>query len=118
MQTGIIGLPQVGKTTLFKILTKGNLDARAKAATHVGMARVPEPRLEKLAEIFNPKKITHATIEYVDVGGLAKEKARESASLAQLREVDALAHVVRAFENPTVPHPSGSDRPVPRCGKS
>jgi hypothetical protein len=112
MQTGIIGLPQVGKTTLFKILTKAHLDAQAaKAATHVGVARVPEPRLEKLAALFNPKKITHATIEYVDVGGLAREKARESASLTQLRDVDALAHVVRAFENPTVPHPSGSIDP-------
>lgn len=113
MQTGIIGLPQVGKTTLFKILTKANLDARAaQAATHVGIARVPEPRLEKLAALFKPKKVTYATIEYVDVGGLAREKARESASLTQLREVDALAHVVRAFENPTVPHPSGSINPL------
>ena len=113
MQTGIIGLPQVGKTTLFKILTKANLDTRiGQAATHVGIARVPEPRLVKLAEIFKPKKITYATIEYVDVGGLAKEKARESASLAQLREVDALAHVVRAFENPVVPHPAGTVDPL------
>jgi ribosome-binding ATPase len=85
MQTGIIGLPQVGKTTLFKILTKASLDARGQAATHVGIARVPEPRLLKLAEIFKPKKITYATIEYVDVGGLAKEKARESASPAHLK---------------------------------
>jgi len=112
MQTGIIGLPQVGKTTLFKILTKASLDARGQATTHVGIARVPEPRLLKLAEIFKPKKVTYATIEYVDVGGLAKEKARESASLAQLREVDALAHVVRAFENPVVPHPAGSVDPL------
>lgn len=113
MQTGIIGLPQVGKTTLFKILTKTHLDARAaQAQTHVGVARVPEPRLDKLAILFKPKKVTYATIEYVDVGGLAREKARESASLTQLREVDALAHVVRAFENPTVPHPSGSVDPL------
>jgi GTP-binding protein YchF len=113
MQTGIIGLPQVGKTTLFKILTKANLDAQAaKAATHVGIARVPEPRLQQLATLFKPKKITYATIEYVDVGGLAREKVRESASLTQLRDVDALAHVVRAFENPTVPHPSGSIDPL------
>ena len=82
----------------------------------VGIARVcPSAFCLKLKpEIFKPKKITYATIEYVDVGGLAKEKARESASLAQLREVDALAHVVRAFENPVVPHPAGSVDPLLR----
>jgi GTP-binding protein YchF len=113
MQTGIIGLPQVGKTTLFKILTKAHLDTRAsQAATHIGVARVPEKRLEQLAALFKPKKITYATVEYVDVGGLASEKARESASLVQLREVDALAHVVRVFENPAVPHPAGSADPM------
>ena len=113
MQTGIIGLPQVGKTTLFKILTKAHLDAKAaQAQMHVGVARVAEPRLDKLALLFKPKKVTYATVEYVDVGGIAREKARESASLNQLREVDALAHVVRAFENPTVPHPSGSVDPL------
>jgi len=112
MQTGIIGLPQVGKTTLFKILTKAHLDARAGQATHVGVASVPEPRLAKLAELFHPKKITYATIQYVDLGGVAGEKMRESASLTQLRDVDALAHVVRAFENPTVPHPAGSIDPL------
>ncbi len=106
-------MPQVGKTTLFKILTKAHLDLRAgQAATHVGVARVPEKRLEQLAPLFKPKKVTYATVEYVDVGGLASEKARESASLVQLREVDALAHVVRVFENPAVPHPAGSADPV------
>jgi len=70
MQTGIIGLPQVGKTTLFKILTRAQLDEKAaRAATHVGVARVPEPRLAQLAELYHPKKITYATVEYVDVGG-------------------------------------------------
>jgi ribosome-binding ATPase len=112
MQTGIIGLPQVGKTTLFKILTRAKVDAKGAQQTHVGIARVPEPRLEKLAELYKPKKVTYATVEYVDVGGLAREKARESASLAQLREVDALAHVVRVFENPSVPHPSGKVDPL------
>jgi hypothetical protein len=112
MQTGIIGLPQVGKTTLFKILTKSNVDTKAGQATHVGIARVPDPRIDQLAELYKPKKTTYATVEYVDMGGVAREKAKESASLAQLREVDALAHVVRVFENPMVPHPSGTIDPM------
>src|SRR3989475_4909066 len=113
MQTGIVGLPQVGKTTLFKILTKVHLDAKAtQAAMHVGVARVPEPRIDKLAALYRPKKVTHATVQYVDVSGLQKDRARDAAVLAPLREVDALAHVVRVFENPAVPHPAGSIDPL------
>src|SRR5258708_4987669 len=113
MQTGIVGLPQVGKTTLFKILTKVHLDAKAaQAATHVGVARVPEPRIDKLAALYNPKKTTYATVQYVEVGGLQKDKARDAAVLARLREVDALTHVVRVFENPSVPHSAGSIDPL------
>ena len=113
MQTGIIGLPQVGKTTLFKILTRAHLDEKAaRAATHVGIARVPEPRLEKLAEIYHPKKVTYATVEYVDVGGMVKDRAKDSAVLAPLREVDALAHVLRVFDDPAVAHPAGSIDPL------
>ena len=109
MRTGIIGLASVGKTSLFKILTHAQLDAKAAhAPVHVGVAHVPDPRLEKLAELYKPKKITHANIEYVDVGGLVKDRTKDAQFLAQLREVDALAHVVRLFENPTVPHPPGS----------
>ncbi len=113
MQTGIVGLPQVGKTTLFKILTKVHLDAKAtQAATHVGVARVPEPRIDKLAALYRPKKVTHATVQYVDVGGLQKDRARDAAVLAPLREVDALAHVLRVFENPAVPRSAGSIDPL------
>src|SRR5579862_2142227 len=113
MQTGIIGLPQVGKTTLFKILTRAQLDEKAaRAATHVGVARVPEPRLEQLAKLYNPKKITYATVECVDVGGMVKDRAKDSAVLAPLREVDALAHVLRVFDDPSVPHSAGSIDPL------
>jgi GTP-binding protein YchF len=109
MQTGIIGLPQVGKTSLFRILTRARVDARsAPNQAHVGIARVPDERVAKLAEIFKPKKITYATIEYVDIGGIQKDREKNSASLVPLREADALAHVVRLFEDPAVPHEGGS----------
>jgi ribosome-binding ATPase len=108
MQTGIIGLPQVGKTSLFRILTRARVDARmAPNQAHVGMARVPDARVAKLSEAFKPKKITYAAIEYVDIGGLQKDREKNSASLVPLREADALAHVVRLFENPAVPHEAG-----------
>ena len=113
MQTGIIGLPQVGKTSLFRILTRAKVDTRsAPAQMHLGIARVPDVRVAKLAEAFKPKKVTYATIEYVDIGGLQKDREKNSASLVPLREADALAHVVRLFENPAVPHEAGSLDPL------
>jgi ribosome-binding ATPase len=110
MQTGIIGLPQVGKTTLFRILTKAHLNGKPGQGTHVGVAKVPEPRLEQLAKLYNPKKITNATVQYVDLGGMQKERMRDA--LASLREVDAIAHVIRVFDDPSVPHSEGSIDPL------
>src|SRR6201984_627115 len=111
MQTGIIGLGQVGKTTLFRILTKAHVEGKASSqATHVGVAKVPEPRLVELAKLYNPKKITYATVQYVDLGGMQKERVRDS--LASLREVDAIMHVIRVFEDPSVPHSAGSIDPL------
>jgi len=110
MQTGIIGLPQVGKTSLFRILTRARVETKsgAPAQMHVGIARVPDARVAKLADVFKPKKTTYATIEYVDIGGFKKDREKNSASLVPLREADALAHVVRVFEDPAVPHEAGS----------
>jgi GTP-binding protein YchF len=106
MKTGIIGLPQVGKTSLFRILTKASLSpshANPREA-HVGVAKVPDDRLDRLAALFNPKKLTHASVDYVDVGAIGQEALKESGYIGHLRNVDALAHVVRAFEDDSIPH--------------
>ena len=112
MRTGIIGLPQVGKTSLFRILTKAHLSEHAYAnprEAHVGIAKVPDDRLDRLAALYNPKKLTHASVEYVDVGAIGQEALKESAYLGHLRTVDALAHVIRAFEDPSIPHVGAID---------
>ena len=95
---------------MFRILTRAAATSgrSVPGQAHVGIARVPDRRVAKLAEVFQPKKITYATIEYVDIGGLQKDREKNSASLVPLREADALAHVVRLFENPAVPHEAGS----------
>jgi len=105
MKTGIIGLPQVGKTSLFKILTKARLDDRGHSRQeHIGVARVPDERLDKLSALYSPKKTTYASVEYVDVAAIGQEALKETAFLASLRQVDALIHVLRAFEEESIPH--------------
>jgi ribosome-binding ATPase len=112
MKTGIIGLPQVGKSSLFRILTKTHLSEHAFAnprEAHVGVAKVPDERLDKLAALYNPKKLTHASVEYVDVGAIGQEALKETAYIGHLRQVDALIHVLRAFEDSAIPHVGGID---------
>ncbi|MGD0825966.1 MAG: redox-regulated ATPase YchF [Terriglobales bacterium] len=107
MKSGIIGLPQVGKTSLFRILTKANLSEHALAnprEAHIGVAKVPDERLDKLAALYNPKKLTHASVEYVDVGAIGQDALKETAYIGHLRQVDALIHVLRAFESDEIPH--------------
>src|ERR1700685_312914 len=107
MKTGIIGLPQVGKTSLFGILTKARLSDQARAnprEAHIGVAKVPDDRLDRLAALYNPKKLTHTSVEYLDGGAIGQEALKDSAYAAHLRNVDALAHVVRVFDDPSVPH--------------
>jgi GTP-binding protein YchF len=112
MKTGIIGLPQVGKTSLFKILTKAKLEERGYSnprEAHIGVARVPDERLDKLSELYSPKKTTYASVEYVDVAAIGQEALKETAFLASLRQVDALIHVLRAFEDDSIPHVGAID---------
>jgi GTP-binding protein YchF len=105
MKTGIIGLPQVGKTSLFKILTKAKVEDRGYSReAHLGIAKVPDDRLEKLAALYNPKKTIYATVEYADVAAIGQEALKETSFLTNLRNVDALIHVLRAFEDDSIPH--------------
>ena len=113
MKTAIIGLPMAGKTSLFTILTGvheatrvGSMEAR------VGIAKVPDARVEALAKLFDPPKITYATVEYLDFPAISKEALRDPSYLASLRVVDALAHVLRVFQSDTVPHEKGSVDPL------
>ena len=105
MRTGIIGLPQVGKTSLFKILTRAEVASHTHSReAHIGVATVPDDRLDRLAKLYNPRKLVHAHVEYADVAAIGQEALKETAYLSSLRTVDALAHVVRAFEDPAIPH--------------
>lgn len=115
MQLGILGLPKCGKTTLFNILTASQQDTDKFATskkTHIAVAKVPDPRLARLRDLYKPKRYVPATVEYVDIPGVSKGDGRENLDLGQLRTVDALVHVVRAFDDPELVHPSGSVNPA------
>jgi GTP-binding protein YchF len=113
MKAGLIGLPAVGKSTLFQLLTGAPAPvAGGRPEPRVGVARVPDARVDKLAEMYRPKKKTQATIEFVDVPGVAKGEGGALVDLPALRGVDALVHVVRAFESEVVPHPEGTVDPL------
>lgn len=115
MKIGIVGRPQVGKTTVFNILAQSNAEIggyTSRGQINLSTASVPDARLARLAEVFESPKITPATIDYVDVAGVTRsdiEQAElDSGTLSELRTVDALAHVVRLFEDASVPHVDGS----------
>ena len=112
LKIGVVGLAQSGKTTLFQILTRahGSGAGSGRAEAHVGVVRVPDRRLDRLAEMYHPKKTVHASIEYVDTPGSIIEIARTGAQMAALREMDALAHVARRFDTDSAaPHGGPGD---------
>ena len=104
LRIGIVGLAQVGKTTLFQILTRAHAAAQGagRAEAHVGIVRVPDARLDRLSEMFHPQKTIYATIEYLDTPGSIIDLTRAGIQSQSLRELDALVHVVRAFENASI----------------
>ena len=119
MKAGIIGLPLCGKTTLFNVLTKRNVQTGgygAGAEPNIGTVKVPDARLDELSKIFTPKKTTYATVEYVDVAGLTKGSGQEGGLgnqlLAHLRNVDVLIQVVRTFNNESIPAPEVGLNPL------
>ncbi|MFZ5929228.1 MAG: redox-regulated ATPase YchF [Acidobacteriota bacterium] len=117
MKTAIIGLPMTGKTSLFTILTGVHETARTGSMeTRVGVTRVPDERVEALAKVFMPEKVTHATIEFIDFPSISKESLRDPSYLASLRVADAMAHVVRLFASDLVPHEKGSVDPLRDIG--
>lgn len=114
MQIGIVGLPFTGKSTLFQTITKTHFDPSelSKSESHQAVVKVPDARLDKLTEMFVPKKKVNATIEFVDVVGLQKGDSGSTQFtgnfLAKVKTNDALVQVVRLFDNDAVPHPDGS----------
>src|SRR5665811_373774 len=114
MKTAIIGLPMTGKTSLFTILTGVHQETRiGSTSARTGIARVPDTRVEALGKLFEPPKVTHATVEYVDMPSISKETLRDAGSIASLPNVDALAPVLRLSASHPLPHEKGSVDPTP-----
>lgn len=117
MKIGIIGLMTTGKTTLFNLLTKSEVATEAfssgKWGANIGMADVPDKRIDFLSDMFKPKKTTYAQIQFIDVPGLEKGGGTGAVKfLEAIRQVDAVVHVVRAFESTEVPHSEGQINPL------
>ncbi|MFP5285638.1 MAG: GTPase, partial [Thermoanaerobaculia bacterium] len=115
MQLGILGLPKSGKTTLFNTLTASRQATdkySTSSQTNMGVANVRDVRLEALRDLFNPRRYVPATVQYVDIPGLKRGESAESLDLAKLKTVDALVHVVRAFDDPEILHSEGSLDPA------
>src|SRR5438105_10742094 len=116
LRAALIGFAETGKTTLFQLMTSAGKPSRAahgKAEATIGISKVPDPRLDRLTAMYNPKKRVPATIEFADLAMPVQAGAAQAlVDVAAFKNADALVHVLRAFEDPTVPHPAGSVNPA------
>jgi GTP-binding protein YchF len=112
LRAALIGFPSSGKSTLFQLMTSARDGAGGKGDVRVGISKVPDARLDALTAMYSPKKRTPATVEFTDVAVVAKAGASALVDVAHYKNADALVHVVRAFRDESVPHPSGSIDPA------
>jgi GTP-binding protein YchF len=111
LRAALIGLPSSGKTTLFQLMTSIHDTPRGRGDVNIGISKVPDSRLDVLTSMFNPRKRVPATVEFTDIAAPAKSAAQALVDVAGYRNADALVHVVRAFRDPSVAHPSGGIDP-------